>query len=105
MKTAETIHADPSELAIVREILHRHLPNGVAVFVFGSRAGRTPKRFSDLDLCLEGSGPLPLATMARLAEDFDESLLPWKVDLVDRASVSPQFGRIIDATKLPLPAG
>ena len=94
----------PGDEQIVRTILKRHLPRGTRVFVFGSRAGlssKPPKPMSDLDLSLEAASPLTLATLARLAEDFDESPLPWKVDLVDRASVSEAFGRIIDATKQP----
>ncbi len=92
-----------AELAIVRQVLADHLPPGVRVCVFGSRAGTTPKRFSDLDLVLEGPEPLPLALMARLADAFDESPLPWKVDLVDRKAVSAAFAAIIDATKIALP--
>ena len=95
----------PSDERIVRAILTQHLPPGTRVFVFGSRAGlspKPPKTMSDLDLSLEASCPLPLAILARLAEEFDESPLPWKVDLVDRASVSEAFGKIIDAAKLPL---
>jgi predicted nucleotidyltransferase len=90
------------EEAEVRAILARILPAGVSVGVFGSRAGGTPKPWSDLDLVLEaGEGPVPLSVLAELAEAFDESALPWKVDLVDRACVTPAFGRIIDAGKVP----
>ena len=91
----------PEHERIVRAILARHLPHGTRVFVFGSRAGVSSKEFSDLDLSLEASSPLPLTTLARLAEAFDESPLPWKVDLVDRATVSEAFGGIIDAEKRP----
>ena len=87
------------ELAIVRGILARHLPPAVDVLVFGSRAGGKPKPWSDLDLALAGECPLPLALMADLAEAFDESALPWKVDLVDRAT---GFGAMIDARATPL---
>jgi predicted nucleotidyltransferase len=96
-------HITPDELSRVRAILTEHLPGDVDVYVFGSRAGGNPRRFSDLDLSLEGAKPLSLTVMARLREAFEESLLPWKVDLIDRASVSHAFGAIIDATKLPLP--
>ena len=100
-----TVSLTPGEEQIVRAILLRHLPPGTRVFVFGSRAGHSPKPMSDLDLSLEGANPLPLANLARLAEEFDESPLRWKVDLVDRASVSDAFGKIIDATKLPFELG
>jgi len=92
----------PQELATVRAILARHLPAGVTVSVFGSRARGTAKPWSDLDLALGAPSPLPLALLAALAEAFDESALPWKVDLVDRATVSPVFATIIDRDKVAL---
>ena len=91
----------PQEERIVRAILLRHLPAGTRVYVFGSRASAMAKPLSDLDLSLEGPAPLGLATLASLADAFDESPLPWKVDLVDRALASEAFGNLIDAHKLP----
>ena len=91
-----------AELAEVCEILKLHLPANISVGVFGSRASGQPKPWSDLDLVLDGGAPLPLSLMATLAEAFDESALPWKVDLVDRRAISEAFGRIVDAGRLPL---
>lgn len=99
---SEAIRLTEIEMAEVRSILGRFLPPDVKVFVFGSRAHGRLKPWSDLDLSLEGTEPLSWSILADLAEAFDESRLPWKVDLVDHASVSPQFGEIVDAKKLPL---
>jgi predicted nucleotidyltransferase len=90
------------EEVLVRAILAKHLPAGVRVRVFGSRARGAAKPWSDLDLALTGDGPLSLAVLAELAEAFDESALPWKVDLVDRASVGEEFGRLIDESSTAL---
>lgn len=90
------------ELRTVRTILRRHLSSRFKVYAFGSRAGGRVKPWSDLDLSIEGGGPVPLATLGALADDFDESNLIWKVDLVDRATVSDAFGKIIDDSKVPL---
>ena len=98
---SKAILLNPEERRIVRAILSLHLPPGTQVFVFGSRAGGRTKPLSDLDLSIDAAQPLPMATLAGLADAFDESSLPWKVDLVDRASVSEAFGKIIDAAKLP----
>jgi predicted nucleotidyltransferase len=98
-----TIAISAVELAEVRRVLARHLPVGARVGVFGSRAGGSPKPWSDLDLVIDGAGPLPLQLQAELAEAFDESALAWKVDLVDRNAVSAAFGRIIDATRIDFP--
>lgn len=86
----------------VRDILSHWLPDGVSVRVFGSRAGGIPKAWSDLDLALIGREALPLSLLALLREAFDESALPWKVDLVDYRSVSPEFAAIIDRDSVPL---
>lgn len=97
-----TVRLDPAELEVVRRILDAHLAPDVRVGVFGSRAGGTVKPWSDLDLVLDAAAPLPLATLAALREDFDEAPLRWKVDLVDRQTVSSEFGALIERTALPL---
>ena len=97
-----TLALADEEMAIVRNILARHLPIGAEVAVFGSRAGGRVKPASDLDLALKGDGALPLALLAALSEAFDESALPWKVDLVDRACVSEAFERIIRESAVEL---
>lgn len=93
---------DPAHLGLVRAILAEHLPQGISAGVFGSRADGTCKPWSDLDLVLEGSEALSLSLLAKLAEAFDEAALPWKVDIVDRRTVSDAFGRIIDRTRRDL---
>ena len=89
------------QLATVRSILDRFLP-GRTVWVFGSRSTRRAKAYSDLDLALLGGTPVPLADLSALAEAFSESDLPFKVDLVDWATTSDEFRRIIESTKTVL---
>lgn len=94
---------DPDHLAIVKDILSRHLPEGFRAHVFGSRATKVRlKPWSDLDLLVEGPRPLDTRTRATLSDAFDWSRLPWKVDLVDRQTVSEEFGAIVDRTKVAL---
>lgn len=81
----------PRHLEQVRAILAAHLPKGVAVLVFGSRARGGAKPFSDLDLALCGPAALDPALIGRLADAFEESDLPWQVDLVDLHRLSPEF--------------
>lgn len=56
-----------------------------------------PNHFSDLDLVLIGNEAISLDIRANLAEAFSESDLPWKVDLVDWHSISPEFRNIIQS--------
>jgi type I restriction enzyme S subunit len=77
-------------LRIVRDILRRHLV-GAEVRAFGSRASGSAKPFSDLDLLVTASAPLTPRLCALLADDFSESDLPFKVDLLDSSSLEPNF--------------
>lgn len=92
-----TIAWTAEQEALVRAILADHLPDSVAVSVFGSRVTGKARRYSDLDLALAGDGPIAAGTKLDLAEAFDESDLPWKVDLIDWASTSEHFRQIIAA--------
>jgi predicted nucleotidyltransferase len=100
---SQHLQLSESELSEVRRVLCEHLPSSIVVHVFGSRAGGNPKPWSDLDLVLEGEGPLAGDLLAELAEAFDESALAYKVDVVDRKTVSDAFGAIIDAHKIGFP--
>jgi predicted nucleotidyltransferase len=86
----------PDQLALVRCILARHVPE-CEVSAFGSRVAGTAKKHSDLDLAVMTSEPLSLRRLARLKEDFSESRLPFKVDVVDWSEASESFRSIIRA--------
>jgi predicted nucleotidyltransferase len=83
------LYIEPHELEIVQRILRGCIPDR-SVWAFGSRAtGVRLKRFSDLDLAI--AGKLTLAERARLAEEFDESPLPFKVDILELDEVDLAF--------------
>ena len=88
-----------AERSIVKTILQRHVPDR-EVWAFGSRAKWTAKQYSDLDLAVLGDQPLPSAVSAALAEDFAESDLPWKVDVVDWATTKESFRKVIERDKV-----
>lgn len=85
---------DPLWRKMVEDILKRHVPEQ-RVVVFGSRTGGTPKPHSDLDLCIMSETTIPSKTMSALRLAFTESRLPISVDIVDWASISPDFQEVI----------
>ena len=94
----------PDHWEIVRDILHRHVPH-YAVWAFGSRAKWQAKQYSDLDLAVITDRPLPLDLGARLREDFSESDLPYRVDVIDWASIDETFRRLIEREKVVVQKG
>lgn len=89
----------PDHWAIVRGILKKHVPQ-YAAWAFGSRATWKAKEFSDLDLAIITDQPLSLDISASLSEDFSNSDLPYKVDVVDWATTSDSFRKIIERDKV-----
>ena len=90
------IDLNPDHARIVHEVLARHLPAGVSVRVFGSRAKWTAKTFSDLDLAVKGKEQLPHKVMVELTDALEESDLPFGVDVIDWHAVAPSFQAVID---------
>ena len=95
------IDIGPENWQIVRDILQRYVPDR-EVWAFGSRAKWTAKEFSDLDIAIIGDKPLSIALTADLREAFQESALPFKVDIVDWANITPSFRQVIQAVKIQI---
>ncbi|CAK0778388.1 hypothetical protein CCP2SC5_810011 [Azospirillaceae bacterium] len=101
MSEMPLIDIRPDHWEIVRSILLKHVPN-YEVWAFGSRAKWTAKPYSDLDLAIVTDEPLPLAVSAALADDFSESDLPYRVDVVDLCSVSDALKAIVEKDRISL---
>jgi type I restriction enzyme S subunit len=101
MVAQPVIDISPENWQIVREILQRYVPDR-EVWAFGSRAKWTAKEFSDLDLAIIGDKPLSIALTADMKEAFQESALPFKIDIVDWASITPSFRQVIQAAKIQI---
>lgn len=66
------------ELALVRDVFHRH-PAVASAILFGSRAKGTHAAWSDVDLAVEGD-VAPLEAEA-IAGELDELPLPYRFDV------------------------
>jgi len=87
------------ELAEVKKIVHYHLPSA-KVWIFGSRANMTATNNSDLDLLLSDKEPVPIRALGLLKNDFEDSNLPFQVDVVDEKRISNSFRSIIENEKI-----
>lgn len=91
----------PEQWHIVQQILMAHVPQ-LEVWAFGSRARRDAKPYSDLDLAIITSQPLPLAVSAALADEFSRSDLPWRVDVLDWATTGTAMQQAVARDKVVL---
>ena len=89
------IDVKPEQLAEIREILEEFVP-GWEVRAFGSRVKGLAKPWSDLDLAVAGPSSLGWQNVERLIEAFQESTLPYCVDVLDWHDLSPSFQEIIN---------
>ena len=100
-----TVQVSPADRRVIEALLAAHLP-GQEVRAFGSRAtGRGLKRWSDLDLALMGAQSIAAATLAALASAFDESDLPFRVDLLAWVDAPPALRQAILADGVVVAAG
>jgi uncharacterized protein len=88
-------------IRILSNVLRGLLPKDARAYVFGSRVSGGARRYSDLDLALEWIRPLGLDVLGEVAEALSESDLPYKVDMVDLATVTPAFRARIAEDWLP----
>jgi predicted nucleotidyltransferase len=84
----------PKDLEIVRAIVS-HFVLGKEVRAFGSRTSGNARRHSDLDLVIMTEQPLDVVVLAKMTEAFSDSALPFKVDVLDGASLEESFRRLI----------
>ncbi len=89
----EAIDITAEQRKLLLELLERYLPNAAA-WVYGSRAKRTSRPQSDLDLVVFAT-PEQNGQVGELREAFEESNLPFRVDLFVWDGVPAQFRKHI----------
>lgn len=95
------IDLKPEYLNIDANILQKTLPSTAKVCFFGSRTSGCAKPYSDIDLLIDPGTPLSLDLLSTLTMAFDESLLPYKIDIADAATISNEFRKKIQSTLVP----
>ncbi len=88
------IDLNPKHLKTIQYILTEYIPE-YEVRAFGSRVKWTAKDYSDLDLAVVGSKSLSIRQERRLKAAFEESNLPFRVDVLDWQSISEGFKKVI----------
>jgi len=79
----------------IKKIIFRYLDsNKDKVFVFGSRAAGKARKFSDIDIGIISDKKIPWLKLSLIEEEFENSDLPFTVDIVDFRSASERFRKL-----------
>lgn len=79
----------------IKTIVFKHIsPSEAKVFIFGSRAVNKNRKYSDIDLGIQPKDELSVMTKVNLEEGFDDSNIPYKVDVVDFSKVGETFTKV-----------
>jgi len=87
------LHIDEQHINIIVSII-KSIPelNDCSVYLYGSRVNGKSVKFSDVDIALDCHGKHVTDTMkSKLTIQFEKSILPYTVDIIDINSVSPVF--------------
>ena len=74
---------------IVKNILQKYLKNQ-KVYVFGSRSVGNFKKYSDLDLAIDG-----VTDVIKISNEFKDSSLPIDVDVILIKDLSSEFLNVV----------
>lgn len=64
------------------------------LYIFGSRARGNAKEYSDIDIAIK-SAELNNKTKSQLEFLFEDSTLPYEVDIINLGNISEQFKKVI----------
>ena len=95
------VDLDPASRGEVERILDLQLP-GTEVRLVGSRARGPSKPYADIDLLVMRDESLSPLQRALLNNAFEESDLPFKVDVMEWHSLSPSFRARLLSDSVPL---
>ncbi len=92
------ISVSSDELNIITNILNTYIKKG-KVYAFGSRYKNNNRKFSDFDIAVDIGEKLSFELLNILQDAFEESDLPYRVDIIDYNNISDKFKNIIDCGK------
>ena len=84
------IQLEPRHQKIIFNILNKH---PYTFYAYGSRVKGNARKLSDLDLCYHDD--IPDSIVLQIKNEFEESNLPFQVELVAWKNMNPEFQELI----------
>ncbi len=89
------IDAKDQDLAFIAKTIRKHIPD-CEIRVFGSRIKGTARQYSDIDIAIVAKNPIPPLTLEKIKEEFAQSDIPYRVDILDFNAISDSFRKVIE---------
>jgi uncharacterized protein len=89
------IQLSEEHLKKIKTILRHYFPTS-QIWLFGSRVTGTAKKYSDLDILIKiVEHERATASLIKLKHAFDDSDLPFQIDIVDWDKTSAEFREMV----------
>ncbi|MBI2996472.1 MAG: nucleotidyltransferase domain-containing protein [Candidatus Melainabacteria bacterium] len=77
---------------IVKKIVLENIPKDkFNIFLFGSRVREKHRQRADIDIGVKGNTKLDKKIIWEIKDTIEESIVPYKVDIIDFVDVNPEF--------------
>ncbi len=83
------IDLEEKYIDFIREIITKYL-SSCKIYIFGSRVKNKAKKYSDIDIALDCKN-LNDEILLKIKNEFENSTLPYEVDVVDLNTISETF--------------
>lgn len=77
--------------------------DNASFYIFGSRAKGNYKEYSDIDIAIDLNGEkIPADVLGKILINFEDSTLPYEVDIIDLNSIDENFKNLIQNSMIQL---
>lgn len=83
------IDLEEKYIDFIRKTIHQYLQEG-KIYLFGSRTKGSSRKYSDIDIALDCPN-LNENILLKIKNDFENSTLPYEVDVLDLNNISETF--------------
>ncbi len=90
------IDLDEKYINFLKQIISSYLDD-YKLYMFGSRVNGNARKYSDIDIAIK-SNKLTSSIKSQIELDFENSTLPYEVDVVDLNTISDDFKNLIKNT-------
>ena len=88
------IDLDKKYADYIKNIIAQNLDN-YKLYIFGSRVKGSKKKYSDIDIAI-ASNELTSQIKSKLEFIFENSTIPYKIDIIDLNNITEKFKSLIE---------